>query len=130
MTLFEKFNDIQFGVGDRIRVIQKIKEGEKDRTQAFEGMVIALKGHAGNKSFTVRRIGTGQIGIERIFPLDGDNIEEVKVIKEGTKGVNQAKLYYTRDKSRREIDKIYTRANRRSIEKKETSKSSKKKVKK
>ena len=130
MALFGKFKDVEFGVGDKIRVTQKIKEGEKDGTQSFEGMVIGLKGHAGNKSFTVRRIGTAQIGIERIFPLDGDNIEEVKVVKSGTKGVDRAKLYYTRDKSRREIEKIYTRANRRSVEQKPASKSSKKKAKK
>ena len=114
MALTEKFNNVDFGVGDRVRVVQKTKEGDKDRTQTFEGMVISLKGHMGNKSFTVRKIGINQIGIERIFPLDGINIEDIKVIKEGTKGVNRAKLYYTRTKSKREIDKIYARAVRRS----------------
>lgn len=128
MSLREKFKDVEFGVGDRVRVVQKIKEGEKSRSQTFEGMVIAIKGHSGSKTFTVRRIGEAQVGIERIFPLDGENIEDIKVVKEGTKGVSRAKLYYTRTKPKREIEKIYTRNNLRSnTEKPKKSKKSSKK---
>lgn len=106
--------EVEFGVGDAVRVTQIIEEGDKKRTQSFEGMVISIKGREENTSFTVRRIGEGQIGIERIFPLASPNVEKIKVIRAGTRGVNSAKLYYTRNKSKREIEEIYSRAQRRS----------------
>ena len=113
MALTAVHNDVTFGVGDRIKVFQKIKEGEKTRSQAFEGMVIGIKGREENKSFTVRRIGVQQIGIERIFPLASPTIEKIMVLKKGTSGARHAKLYYTRDKSRREIEKIYSRTSKK-----------------
>jgi large subunit ribosomal protein L19 len=109
MALIAVHKDITFGVGDRIKVFQKLKEGDKARLQAFEGMVIGIKGREENKSFTVRRIGAQQIGIERIFPLVSPSIEKIEVVKKGTEGVRHAKLYYTRDKSHREVEKIYSR---------------------
>lgn len=109
MSLTTKINETEFGVGDRVRVVQRIKEGEKTRLQAFEGMVIGIKGKEENKTFTVRRIGAALIGIERIFPVNAPTIEKVQVLKNGTKGVRHAKLFYIRDKSRREISKIYGR---------------------
>lgn len=113
MSLIAVHKDIKFGVGDRIRVIQMIEEGDKKRLRAFEGIVIRIKGRDKNKSFTVRRIGVGQIGIERIFPLETPTIEKIEVVKPGTRGVKRAKLYYIREKSRREIEKIYSRATKR-----------------
>ncbi len=113
MSLIAVHKDIKFGVGDRIRVIQKVVEGDKKRLQALEGIVIRIKGRDKNKSFTVRRIGVGQIGIERIFPLETPTIEKIEVVKQGTRGVKRAKLYYIREKSRREIEKIYARATKR-----------------
>ncbi len=98
-----------FGIGDRVRVFQKIKEKDKFRSQVFEGLVIKIKGTPESKSFTVRRIGVNQIGIERIFPVDSPVIEKVEVSKRGVEGVKRAKLYYVRGKSTREIDKIYSR---------------------
>jgi len=121
MALTAKHKEVEFGVGDRIKVVSKIKEGEKTRQQAFEGLVIGIKGRGENKSFTVRRIGVQQIGIERIFPLSSPSIEEVEVVKKGLRGVRRAKLYYTREKARREIEEIYSRAT-----KKEESKAAKK----
>lgn len=115
MALLATHNENSFGVGDRVKVIQRIKEGEKTRLQSFEGMVIKIRGREENKSFTVRRIGEAQIGIERIFPLLAPTIEKVEVVKKGTSGVKRAKLYYTRDKSRREVEKIYSRSNRREM---------------
>ncbi|OGM20240.1 50S ribosomal protein L19 [Candidatus Woesebacteria bacterium RIFCSPLOWO2_01_FULL_37_19] len=109
MALFAKHKEIEFGVGDVIRVAQKIKEGDKKRLQVFEGIVIGIKGREENKSFTVRRIGAQQVGIERIFPIISPTIESIDVVRKGTKGVKQAKLYYIRNKPKREIDKIYTR---------------------
>lgn len=113
MALTGSYKDIKFGVGDKVRVIQKIKEGEKYRNQAFEGMVIGIKGRNSEKTFVVRRIGVQQVGIERIFPLSSPSIERVEVIREGTKGVRHAKLFYTRSESKREVERIYSRAFRK-----------------
>ena len=126
MTLNILHKDISFGPGDKIKVIQNIKDGEKVRSQVFEGLVIGIKGRNENKSFMVRRIGAGQVGIERIFPLISPTIEKIEVIKKGTKGVRRAKLYYTRDKSRREVDLIYQRASRKESASQEAIKPSKK----
>lgn len=117
MALRLKHKDIEFGVGDRVKVSQRIKEGEKFRVAVFEGMVIKIKGEGDRKMFTLRRIGEAMIGIERIFPVDLPTIEKVEVVKKGTMGVNRAKLYYTREKSTKEIDKIYSRAKRREMAK-------------
>ncbi len=113
MALVAIHNKSQFGVGDQVRVVQKIKEDNKSRLASFDGMVIGIKGREENKSFTVRKIGVGGIGIERIFPLAAPNIEKVEVVKKGKRGVRHAKLYYTRDKSKSEIEKIYSRATKK-----------------
>jgi len=113
MALTLKHKEIVFGIGDKIKVHQRIKEGEKFRVAVFEGMVIKIRGEGDRKMFTVRRIGEATIGIERIFPVDLPSIEKIEVTKKGTRGVNRSKLYYTRSKSTKEIDKIYSRATRR-----------------
>lgn len=117
MALRIKHNDIEFGVGDRIKVYQRIKEGEKTRVAFFEGMVLGIKGEGDRKTFTVRRVGEAGIGIERIFPISLPTIEKIEVVKKGTRGVKQAKLYYVREKSTKEIDKIYSRSKRRELSK-------------
>ncbi len=117
MALRITHKEIEFGIGDRVRVSQKIKEGEKFRVAVFEGMVIKIRGVGGRKMFTLRRVGEAAIGIERIFPIDLPTIEKIEVVKKGTMGVNRAKLYYTREKSTKEIDKIYSRAKRREMAK-------------
>ena len=119
MSLRIKHNEVEFGVGDRIKVYQRIKEGEKTRVAFFEGMVLSISGKLDRKMFTVRRVGEAAIGIERIFPIALPSIEKIEVIKRGTRGVKQARLYYTRDKSTKEIDKIYSRNNRRELAKKQ-----------
>ncbi len=83
----------EFNVGDKVRVYMKMKEGERERTQRFEGLVIKKRGSGNSKTFTVRRVSYG-IGIERIFPLLSPNIEEIQVIRHGK--VRRAKLYYLR----------------------------------
>ena len=90
-----KIGEISFAVGDKIKVFQKIQEGDKIRVQPFEGIVIAIKGEGENKMFTVRKIAAGGIGVERIWPLNSPWIDEVKVIKKGK--VRRAKLYYLRN---------------------------------
>ncbi len=115
-----------FGVGDTIRVFTKIKEGEKTRQQAFEGIVIKIKGRDVSKTFTVRRVGAQQIGVERIIPLASPTIDKIEVVKKGLRGVRRAKLYYIRDKARKEIDAIYTRSAKREESKSTTKKKTKK----
>lgn len=104
MALFASHNGSEFHIGDLIRVYQKIQEDQKIRTQVFEGTVIAVRGIGSNKSFTVRRIGAGGIGVERIFPLSSPLIEKVEVRAKGR--VRRAKLYYIRTKTSRELADI------------------------
>lgn len=115
MALTAKFKEGEFGVGDTVKVTQRTKEGEKERAQTFEGVVIAIRGSQENKSFTIRRIGVQQIGIERIFPLASPSLEWIQVVRKGTSGVKRAKLYYIRGKAKREIEKIYSRVSRKGI---------------
>ena len=87
--------------GNTVKVWQKIKEGDKFRLQAFEGLIIAHKhGYEPGATFTVRKISDG-IGVERIFPLFSPNIEKVEVVKRSK--ARKAKLYYVRTKAAKEI---------------------------
>jgi large subunit ribosomal protein L19 len=110
MALKISIKDVMFGVGDRVRVVQKIKDGEKNREAIFEGMVVGIKGRSPGKTFLVRRMGEAGIGIERIFPVDLPTIDKIVVVKRGTEGVKRAKLYYTREKAPTEIEMIYKRS--------------------
>ena len=111
MALKIKYKEVEFGVGDKIRVVQKIAEADgKSRESIFEGMVIGIKGRSPGKTFTVRRIAEGGIGVERIFPLELPSLERIVVVKQGTSGVKRAKLYYTRKKSPTEVDMIFKKA--------------------
>jgi len=94
----------EFRVGDTIRVFYKIIEGEKMRIQPFEGIVISFRGSDVSKTFTLRRIGADQVGVERILPLHSPNIEKIKVVKRGN--VRRAKLFYLRDKVGREAMRV------------------------
>ncbi len=84
-----------FRVGDSVKVHVKVKEGEKDRIQVFQGMVIAMKGGGTGGTFTVRKISDG-VGVERIFPLHSPIINRVEVMRRGR--VRRAKLYYLRER--------------------------------
>lgn len=86
--------------GDTVRVTQKIKEGEKTRLQAFEGILLARKhGTEPGATFTVRKIASG-VGVERIFPLYSPVIEKIEILKRAK--VRRAKLYYIREKAAKE----------------------------
>ena len=114
MALNAKIGENTFSVGDTVRVIQRIKEeGDKERLQAFEGMVLGIKGRGNEKTFTVRRIGAQRIGIERIFPVSSPSIAAVEVVRTGGTGIRRAKLYFTRTKPKKEIEQIYSRTNKR-----------------
>jgi large subunit ribosomal protein L19 len=84
----------EFRPGDTIKVHVKIKEGDKERLQAFEGVVIARNNHSMGESITVRKISFGQ-GVERIFPLNARVIDHIDVVRTGR--VRRAKLYYLRN---------------------------------
>jgi len=88
-----KGNPPAFRVGDAVKVHVKVKEGDKDRIQVFQGMVIAMKGGGPGSMFTVRKISDG-IGVERIFPLHSPIIGKIEVVRRGR--VRRAKLYYLR----------------------------------
>ncbi len=88
-----KSNLPDFLVGDTIKVHVRIKEGDKERIQIFEGVVIARKNGDLRSSFTVRKTSFGQ-GVERIFPLHSPIIEKIEVVKKGR--IRRAKLYYLR----------------------------------
>lgn len=85
-----------FKTGDTVSVHYKITEGNKTRIQPYQGIVIAKKGKDNSKTFTVRRIGADNVGVERIFPMYSPNIEKVEVLKRGK--VRRSKLYYLRHK--------------------------------
>ena len=100
MSLIQKIEQEQmrkdvpaFRAGDTVRVHVKIKEGDKERIQAFEGTVIRLRRGGANATFTVRKISFGQ-GVERIFPLHSPVIEKIEFVRSGR--VRRAKLYYLR----------------------------------
>ena len=85
----------EFRPGDTVRVNVKIKEGERERVQAYEGVCIARGGQGIDESFTVRKISFGE-GVERVFPMLSPNIDSIEVKRRGV--VRRAKLYYLRDR--------------------------------
>lgn len=86
----------KFNVGDTVRVSVRIKEGERERIQAFEGTVIAKKHGGVAETFTVRRSSYG-VGVERVFPINSPFVESVEVVRMGK--VRRAKLYYLRERT-------------------------------
>ena len=83
-----------FAAGDTITVYYKIKEGEKERTQFFQGVVLQKRGSGNTETFTIRKISNG-IGVERIFPLTSPSIEKIEINKKGV--VRRARIFYLRD---------------------------------
>lgn len=83
-----------FSVGDLIRVDVKVKEGNKERIQSFEGTVISRRGSGASETFTVRKIGANAIGVERIWPVGSPSIQKITVRKENK--VKKAKLFHMR----------------------------------
>lgn len=84
-----------FNVGDTVKVSAKIKEGNRERTQVFEGTVLKIQGTGVRKTFTVRKISNG-IGVEKTWPLHSPTVEKVEVVRFGK--VRRAKLFYLRDR--------------------------------
>ncbi len=88
-----KANMPAFAPGDTVRVMVRVREGDKERLQAFEGVCIGRRGGGINESFTVRKISAG-VGVERIFPLHSPSIAEIEMVRKGR--VRRAKLYFLR----------------------------------
>ncbi|MBP3431326.1 MAG: 50S ribosomal protein L19 [Clostridia bacterium] len=84
----------EFGIGDTVKVNVKIKEGDKERIQAFEGVVIARKNGGIRETFTVRKMSYG-VGVEKSFPIHSPKIASIEVVRKGKP--RRAKLYYVRD---------------------------------
>ena len=85
----------KFGIGDGVKVYIRISEGEKTRTQLFEGTVIARHGGGISETFTVRRVSYG-VGVEKTFPIHSPNVEKIEIFRRAK--VRRAKLYYLRDR--------------------------------
>ena len=105
----------EFQPGDTVVVNVKVKEGERSRVQAYEGVVIARTGGGIQESFTVRKISYGE-GVERVFPVHSPNIDSIKVVRRGK--VRRAKLYYLRDrrgKSARIAERVDTKAKAKAV---------------
>jgi len=108
MSQYFEYNNQSISTGDTVRIHQEISEGEKKRVQIFEGIVIAIKNRNEGKSFTVRKIATGGIGVEKIFPANLPSIKKIEVKRKGQ--VRRSKLYFLRDR----IGKAATRIKERS----------------
>lgn len=85
-----------FRVGDTVKVHVKIKEGDKERIQVYEGVVIARKGHGATETFTVRRVAYN-VGVERTFPVHSPKLDKIQIVRRGK--VRRAKLYYLRQRT-------------------------------
>ncbi len=85
-----------FKAGDTLKVGIIIKEGDKSRTQYFEGVCIAVRGSGAGKSFRVRKISANNVGVEKTFPLYSASLDSIQVVRKGS--VRRAKLYYLRDR--------------------------------
>ena len=108
MNLLQRFEEEQkakllaaravpdFQAGDTVRVMVRVVEGERTRTQAYEGVVIARSNRGLNSNFTVRKLSYGE-GVERVFPLHSPNLAEITVVRRGR--VRRAKLYYLRGRT-------------------------------
>ncbi len=99
-----KIGNQSFSVGDLVKIHQKIIESGKERISVFQGMIIAVRGEGENKSFTVRKICSGGIGVERIWPLNTPWIVKTELVKKGQ--TRRAKLYYLRKRSGKGASKV------------------------
>ena len=93
---YEKSDIPEFGVGDTVRVSIKVKEGNKERIQVFEGFVLKRQNGGISESFTVRKISSG-VGVEKTFPLHSPRIEKIELVRKGD--VRRAKLNYMRERT-------------------------------
>jgi large subunit ribosomal protein L19 len=86
----------EFKTGDTVNVHYRVREGDKERIQQFEGLVISRRGSGANQTFMVRKVSSGNIGVERIFPLYSPFVAKIELRKQGD--IKRSKLYYLRDR--------------------------------
>lgn len=98
------YQDTEINVGDTVRIHQRIQEGKKSRIQVFEGIVIAVKNREVNKTFTVRKVAAGGIGVEKIFPVQMPGLEKIEKKRSGA--VRRSKLYYLRERVGKAANKV------------------------
>ncbi|AKM79279.1 MAG: 50S ribosomal protein L19 [Candidatus Beckwithbacteria bacterium GW2011_GWB1_47_15] len=115
MALYAKFNQTSFRVGDTIKVTHQFTEADpakgeagKTQSQAFEGIVMGIKGRGMGKTFTVRKIAADAVGVEKIWPLASPSITKIKVVKKGHP--KRAKLNYLRSRIGRHATRVKTKA--------------------
>jgi large subunit ribosomal protein L19 len=103
MSLFIIHNETKFFVGDTVKVNYKIKEKDKERIQAFDGIILAIKGEGENKNFTVQKVASADVRVERIFPINSPWIDSIKKLRGPKSKIRRSKLYYLRDPKARKI---------------------------
>ncbi len=96
-------NNLEFFVGDTLRVNYKIKEKDKERIQAFEGILIAIQGTGENKNIVIKKEASDGITVERIFPISSPLIDSIKKLRSPKTKIRRAKLYYLRSPKARKI---------------------------
>jgi len=109
----KSFREVNFEVGDTVKVHYRIIEGDKERIQVYEGIVIAIDNKGISKTFTVRRISY-DVGVERIFPLHSPRIEKIMVVRKGKK--RRAKLYFLRERTGKSAKLKEVRTRNKTIE--------------
>lgn len=97
------YQDREFSVGDTVKVNYKIKEKDKERIQAFDGIIIAIKGTGDNKTFLVKKSASDAVQVERIFPILSPWIESISKLRSPKTTIRRSKLYYLRDTKARSI---------------------------
>lgn len=104
MSLKFTLNEIDYRVGDTLKINYKIKEKDKERIQAFDGILLAIKGIGDNKTIVVQKAATDGIKVERIFPINSPWIVSVKKMRSPKTKIRRSKLYYLRiDKARKKV---------------------------
>lgn len=108
MAQFFTYQDQNISVGDTVQVHQEITEGDKKRIQLFEGIVVAVRNAGLSKSFTVRKVAAGGVGVEKIMPVLMPSIKKIVVKRHGE--IQRAKLYFLRDKIGKAATRVKERA--------------------
>ena len=103
MALKITHNKNDFFIGDTIRLGYKIKEGDKERIQAFDGMIVSIRGKAASRTFTVRKEASDKVIVERIFPVDSPWIDSIKKLRSPKKTPRRAKLNFLKNPKARKI---------------------------
>lgn len=103
MSLKFTFQDHEFTVGDTVKVNYKIKEKDKERIQAFDGIILAIRGRGDTKSFIVQKAATDGVKVERIFPVTTPWIESIKKLRTPKTKIRRSKLYFLRNPKARKV---------------------------